>query len=319
MLRQPDFIPEPVSAIEKETPKELFKATLGFDFIFNHAPSGELRCFCIEINGQDTGVKGVEDIPKGEIDETHKVLANIRATTNPEMARRYKIGNEILADLHDKIFQPSDEAVGKIYEYLKKSMRAQPTFKHAHHNPDFIEEITRDKRLQEEYVPPEFWPRTWHAGESTNSSTGWWVLKPYWSRGGDGVRIASNKNLAEIVSSETEDVLERYVVQEFVESDGLSVRAQAMRLLMDFQYLSDGTVVPTFITAYQRIAPYAPTDWVTKEGKKVTNEDAFIVNRARGATSAAASEEEVALAKVVAEKIIHSIAEGYKAHLKQPK
>lgn len=318
MLRQPDFIPEPISAVEKEAPKELFKATLGFDFVFDYTPSGELHCFCIEINGHDSGVHGVKNIPKGDIDETHRVLAEIRATTNPEMARRYKIGNKILADLHDKIFQPSDEVVEKIYQYLAKSMRAQPTFTHAHHNPDFIEDITRDKRLQEQYVPPEHWPRTWHPGENPVSSTGWWVLKQYGSRGGDGVRMASNEDLEEVIS-QAGDALENYVVQEFVQPITIDDRAASMRLLVDFQYLSDGTIVPDFTTAYHRIAPYTGEEKVSADGKPITNDDIFIVNKARGAKSAAATEEEIALARDVAEKIIHNIAKEYKTHLEQTK
>ena len=65
-----------ISAVEKsneskESP-ELFRASLGFDFVFAKDKSGELHPYCVEINGHDTGVTGVQDVPSEQLPKIHR-------------------------------------------------------------------------------------------------------------------------------------------------------------------------------------------------------------------------------------------------------
>ena len=301
----------------KESPG-IFHASLGFDFIFSRDENNKLHCYCIEINGHDSGVRGVQDIPDDQIDKTHKIVAEIRATVNPEMRRKYGLANEILHDIHvTGEFAPSEEGKEKITRYINKSLRTAPTFTHAHHNPDFIEDITRDKRLQEKYIPKEYQPRIWREGDDPVSSTGRWIVKHFRSRGGDGVHVIPNDQFLEFIAQNKNEI-DKYVVQELLMSSGAQMvpesqgkRAASMRLLMDFRYLDGGTIAPDFITAYQRVAPYDTDKTKDDEGNKLTWEDAYVVNRARGATSAAASSEEITMAREAAEKIIKNIASAY--------
>ncbi|MBM3261670.1 hypothetical protein FJY93_04620, partial [Candidatus Kaiserbacteria bacterium] len=193
-------IRNPVEGKEGKESPEMFRASLGFDFIFTTDEKGVLHCVCIEINGHDSGVVGVQEIPKGQIDTMHKTVAGIRATEHPEMARKFKIANEVLTDIHSKEFTPSPEGLKKIHGYMKKSLKTQPTFSFAYQNPDFIEDMTRDKRIQERYIPEEYRPRTWHPGDNPSSPTGAWVVKYYDSRGGDDVHVVPNEHFPDTLS-----------------------------------------------------------------------------------------------------------------------
>src|SRR3989344_4779229 len=119
-------MPERIKRTEQGTPSqeskegvELFRATLGFDFVFTRDEQGNLRCFCIEINGHDTGVNGVEDIPKGQISEEVRKHAAERAKEDPEMERRYKLAAEINRDMKEGHFKPTPEGQERIYGFLR--------------------------------------------------------------------------------------------------------------------------------------------------------------------------------------------------------
>lgn len=58
--------------------KEFFRATLSFDFIFISNQKGEKGIKCIEINGEDSGIFGVLDLPKKKGDFLQKLFAEIR-------------------------------------------------------------------------------------------------------------------------------------------------------------------------------------------------------------------------------------------------
>lgn len=284
-----------------------------------------LRCYCIEVNGHDSGVGGVQDVPKGQMDSTQKILAGLRAEVNPEMRRKYAIANEIMRASQSGEFNHSPEAREKIEAYMKKILRTEPTFKNAYKNPDFIEDITRDKWLQEKYIPKEYAPHTWHEGESTKSKTGWWIIKRRNSRGGDGVHVVSNKEFGASFTKEV-DFIADFVAQEFIPSAGAEMmpesigkRAASMRLLLDFRYLENWSVQTDFATAYQRVAPYTASQEKSASGTMLENEDKFIVNRHRDAVAVAASPEEIEMARTAAMEIIQNIAAGYRKHLKREK
>lgn len=298
---------------ESQEGRELFRATLGFDFLFTRNEDGSLHCYCIEINGHDTGIKGVEDVPQEQIGKQYQMLAGIRAKENPEMSRRYDIANAVLRDMRSGTFQPTPEAREKIIGYMKKSLRAAPTAAHAYHNPDFIEDITRDKRLQERYIPLEYAVHTWHSGVSPVSSTGRWVLKRFDSRGGDDVHVLTNREFDELIENEEEPFLEdEYVVQEFLPPGGAEMlpgsvgkRATSMRLLMDFRVLDDGSILTDYSTAYQRVSPHEADDARFSDTRK------YVVNRAKGASSAGVSPAELELGRKAAEAIIRTITAAY--------
>src|SRR3990167_4265737 len=118
---------------------ELFSATLGFDFVFSKDQTGAFRCYCVEFNGHDAGVGGVKDIPDGQIDSQHKVMAQIRNHRNPKIEHKMRIAEEIIEDLKTGAFDASNDGQEKVAAFLHKSMDTNPLFTHAHHNPEFVE------------------------------------------------------------------------------------------------------------------------------------------------------------------------------------
>jgi len=85
-----------------------------------------------------------------------------------------------------------------------------------------------------------------------------------------------------------------------------------MRLMIDFQYMKDGSVKPIFESAYQRVSPYpSGNPKLHMDTYEHSREDVFVVNKANGAHSVAVTEEELKLARVAAEEIIQNIAKKY--------
>ncbi len=69
---------------EKKESQELFRASIGFDFIFVKDDLGRKMPLCIELNGQDTGVFGYTELEN--IDSTKRIVASIRTQFNQEYA-----------------------------------------------------------------------------------------------------------------------------------------------------------------------------------------------------------------------------------------
>lgn len=296
---------------------ELFSASLGFDFVFSKDEQGKLHGYCIEINGDNSGLSGVEDIPEDQIDPQHKLLSKVRNHRNSEYWRKAGLADGALQDLQTGFFDASEEAKKEIHSYIEKSLRKQQFFVHAYKNPPFVAAITRDKRTQENFIPPESMPRVYHEGESPLSSTGQWICKPIHGIQGDGIYVLDNEKFKrEFLGGPFVDIFAKeYIAQEFIRSEGaqrapnaLKGHAASMRLLLDFKYAQNDTIEIVFKAAYQRVSPYP------SEGLRANTfpQDAFVTNRARGAKSVAASGEEVSIASAIAEKIIHNIARGYR-------
>lgn len=292
---------------------EAFRATLGFDLIFVRGEDGEKQCYCIEINGEKTGVLGMEDIPEGQIDPMLKYMAKIRAEMNPKRIRKADLAEEIDAELN-----ASTLGTLKIHEFMKKSVEKEKLFEKSEKNPPFIEKLSRDKRLQQQYIPEGHKPREYAPGESPLSSTGYWICKAVHGQGGRDVYVLTNGEFARFLEAHTEDQ-NYYIAQEFLHAEGAELAPEefaenraSMRFLIDFRYMEDGTMEPMFQTGYQRVAASStrlPIDFQSRDERQ----EHAVVNKTTGALSFAASKEELDAAKVLAAYIIHNIAAAYKA------
>ena len=293
-----------IHSSESKESKELFRGSIGFDFIFTKEENGEDKIWCIEINGDNSGIGGVAELPEGTVDKTHQFLASMRNEMSHEAQRRVDLGVDILKDMESGAFPISDSAYGAIHNFVVRRMRHKPLQRLAEKNPKVINDIAADKRLQIDVIPKEFAPKTYRKGEPGISRTGYWILKPNLGIGGNKIVVMSNTSFrTQFRGSVYED---RYVAQELLESRGAE-RAEGefvgnpacMRLLMDFQYTSDGTVHPLFESAYQRVTPHS---------RRSTLENRYVVNLSRKAVAVPASEHEITLAHEAAVKIIQRLA-----------
>ena len=305
--------PRAYRKIESRESPELFRASLGFDFIFVEDADGVKQPYCIEINGSDTGVKGVQDIPKGDIPEMTRLFASIRSREDSEFVRKNHLGGDILTDLGTGDFPVSSDEVKKsIGEFVKASLAKHQMFSHAIENPHEIDIVTKDKRVQRDYIPEQYRPRAYRKGESTVSSTGYWICKPAFGVGGNGIFIVTSEELARVTADPTQaEAVAQYAIQECLDAVGADRAAPGMeqnpaslRLLMDFVYREDGTIETLYETAYQRVSQFG-TDHPRMLHSK---EEVRIVNKNRGALSAAASPRESELAHKAATEIIHALA-----------
>lgn len=293
-----------IHSSESKESNELFRGSIGFDFIFTKEDNGEDKIWCIEINGHDSGIGGVGELPEGTVDKTHQYFAKMRNEKDDDVVRRIRLGNEILNDMRSGAFSVSDKSYDSIWNFVVRRMKDKPLQRLAQKNPKFLEEIASDKRLQVGAIPKELAPRTYRKGDPGISRTGYWILKPNFGRGGNKVVIMSNTDFRiQFRGSVYED---SYVAQELIESRGAELaegelvgNPACMRLLMDFQYMSDGTVNPLFESAYQR---------VTAHGKRSSLENRYVVNLSRKAEAVPASEHEIKLAHEAALKVIQELA-----------
>ncbi len=190
-------------------------------------------------------------------------------------------------------------------------------------NPAFIEHITEHKTEQENYIPEEYRPTFWHLGENYISPHNAWVLKETSSRGGSRVYILTNsdfyKFLKDLTPLEVKGFEDRWIVQDFIPPQPAQLdedhpnNPASMRFLIDFIYREDGTIIPEFISGYQRVSPYSSKDFAKrKDGKLIDYKEVFVVNKSRGASSIPASDEEMHMARTAAEAIIQRLADGYR-------
>jgi hypothetical protein len=282
---------------------ELFRATIGFDFIFSNI-NGDKVPLCIEINGDGSGLKGVENIPEKDLTKEEREKVRVRMTHTEE---RLKLS--AYAESLDPITQSED-----IKEAWAKA-RSVPGFVHAFRNPKYISDMaSKNKGLQQDLIPLENRPRTYREGESPISRTGFWICKPVAGRKGQGIKIVPNEEFEEYFIKG--NLNESFIAQELIEACGADKALQSMkenpasmRLLMDFIYFENDRVEEIFTFAYQRISPLSAKEQTTTSHSL---EEIYVVNFARGAKAAVASEFEFASAHAVALKIIQNIAKHFK-------
>lgn len=287
---------------EANESNEKFRATLGFDFVFSLNEMGELHCWCIEINGEETGIHGAQDIPDAQLSKNQKAFLAVRMHTNEGVSRKYHLANGIIRDYSAGDF----DAISKedLVKYIKKSLRTVKNFKHANTNPEEVEALESDKGRLHEVVPRENLPREFHKGDTPVSSTGAWILKPLNGRGGQGILVMSSENLSAFVADGTYDEIlqTNFLVQELLDDYHIQMdgRRRSMRYLVDFRYMEDGSIQKDFAFGYNRVSP--------RSYKDPPGKDKVIVSKNYGASSEAATKKELALAQETADAIIHNIA-----------
>jgi hypothetical protein len=284
---------------EEKNMGELFRATLGFDFIFSSIDGNKIP-LCIEINGEDTGLKAVENIPEGDLAEDERERVRIRMTHTKE-----RIKLSAYAESLDLGSQSEDRK-----EAWAKARNVHG-FVYAFQNPAYIREIAgKDKKLQQDLIPSANRPLAYQEGKSPISRSGFWICKPIAGRKGQGIRIVSNEDFED--SFIKKGLNNKYIAQELVKACGaekalpsMKENPAALRLLIDFVYFKDNSVKEVFTFAYQRISQFSVKERATLS---TSLEEIYVVNFARGAKAAAASEFEFQSAHAVALKIIHNIA-----------
>ncbi len=245
----------------------MFRATLGFNFIFAIIDGAKIP-FCIEINGEDTGLKRVEKIPAGDLTTGELIRVKNRMIHTSERLELFKYAESISRETR---LSDSKEAWVKA--------RAAHGFVHAFYNTDFINEITDNKILQQEFIPKTNCPRQYKEDGFNISFTGFWICKPVSGRKGRGIKIISNSEFEDFIKTENSEGL--YLAQEFVKVCGddkyvanMKNNSASLRLLMDFVYFEDRSIEEVFTFSYQRI-------FISKKVK--------VVNLATGAISSISS------------------------------
>lgn len=294
---------------------EVFRASIGFDFIFS-MKDGKRRCYCVEINGDDSGITGVVNLPPGAIDTTRRLITDIRNRVNPD----YEAWHQRHARRIKAEFPERGERGRLLRERMMREIiaadRSTPYVPHAFQNAPFIRRVTSDKRALDALVPKEHRLRTYKPGESKESATGVWIVKPRFGPGGKGMHFLDNEEFEEFLEGLPEHdrkvpgSADEIVAQEFAVPTGADNaepdRPASMRLLMDFVYREDGTIDTSFEAAYQRVSPHST------ENENMRLEKVFVVNLARGAEPVPASDAELTMARAAAAKIIQKLAQQYK-------
>lgn len=292
---------------EKREQKELFRASLGFDFIFFLNEKGEKKALCIEINGQRTGVRGYAEVTS--VDKNSQFLAKSRMTVSHKKKEAIQLAKEKVQRAERAYI--SEEGVKQLAEEEKNQILSDVRlFEYAFENPAFIEDVANNKAKQEAFIPEEYRPRYWQ-GDGDISKTGFWIIKPNTSFGGRGITIVSQDELPKALANIREELgiiggETLFTIQEFYEALGaerapeeVAKNPASLRLLIDFQYLEDGTVRKIQQVAYQRVSP--------QETDRQNLEETAIVNFSRGAKAVEASREEIQQATAAAEGIIQNI------------
>ncbi|OGG58085.1 hypothetical protein A2765_06260 [Candidatus Kaiserbacteria bacterium RIFCSPHIGHO2_01_FULL_56_24] len=336
---------------------ELFKGSLGFDFIFFRDAEGVKHIRCVEINGEHSGISGIQDIPRTSHTYLEKIFATSRSRLSPEFQavieqepqpefqiptpqERLHEGREVIS----RFVAALDTADTKHEERIRNTKM----YVESNANPLFIEEISRDKSKQNAYIPSDIAPKIAHnlADMSTNTR---WMIKPNGGMQGNDIYLTDAKQISKIVKMmekdnvDSKELFSENVIQEFIEPLGadnaparLSNHPASLRLLVDFRYTASGDIEPMYIAGYQRVSPYS-TEGVAHtqndSGKPASSEyasgiepfeialaeDIYVVNKARGALSIPLSKEESGMAIEAANRIIRNLGEAYRSSLQKTK
>lgn len=306
---------------ESKEAKELFRATLGFDFVFEEQSDGIKKPICIEINGDETGIKGMRDLPKNSTTSVRRAITNMRSDVSPELKRKQPIARELFKNFkRGELYGSTDEVTKKIAGYVQQSLKREKFFTHAYTNSPAIELVAENKRLQQRYIPESNRPREYDEQHPQPSKTGLWIVKDNTGRAGINVFIVKEDELPGSIKAweakhPNESLRNEFIIQELIHSADVDEYAPdvqghpaAMRLLIDFVYMSDGSIRKGFEAGYQRISRY-PVQGV-RAGESPA--DVYVVNKYRGARSLPASRNEIESARIVAEEIISHIGSAYK-------
>jgi hypothetical protein len=318
----------------RENP-ELFRASIGFDFIFIQGEDGRRHIRCVEFNGDNSGIAGVQSLPSGAISKQQRYFAASRNR-----------GSHALEESHiqfDTLNEALVEAMGrrdtteindlqhKIGEHIKKH-KTIPMFEYAYKNPPFLNQLASNKTLQQAVVPPYLYPLTART-RSDLAPNKRWVVKPSDSVRGEGIYIMTTQQIQNVLllmekeELSPEDFFRDNSIQEMEMAlgaegaqDDLKNHPACLRLLVDFRYMHDGTIQLDNMAGYQRVSKYAP-DQLGNRGflpnkqfvmHPISLEDIYVVNHSRGASSVAMTDTERDGALAAAKEIIENLAKEYK-------
>lgn len=296
---------------------ELFRATIGFDFVFAPDKTGKKRCYCVELNGQESGTWGVAEIEG--VDNLRKVMTLSRNAFNPGR-QQLRVAIERIRGTLSEAERSKKSLKNTFLNMMEEDKQKMPLVAHAFVNPPEIETVAEDKALHSQVIPPEYRLRTYVEGESAEAGSGYWMIKPRAGRRGDSIRVVTNAEFASILAGDDillshDDLLRFNVAQEYVRAQGADLAPRgyegnpaSMRLLVDFRVLEDGTIHIVHEDGYQRVGPlpsrqYSPADTSMS-----------VVNKARGAKAVDMSKKEFDMAHEAALKIINNIAGYYEKH-----
>jgi hypothetical protein len=281
--------------------KPSIRATISLDIIFVLQRDGSKKPYIVEINGEQSGIKGYVQATrhtKGEKRLRH-ILGEIRARDNEAF---WSIERQLCAfgekiDLLIKDNSISKEGIKRAQQIIwphSQEMRNMKMMTHSNKNDWDVETLAMSKNLQPE-VLRELSPRTYVSGDSAVSSTGYWIIKPRGGVAGRNITIARNSSFQSIL--EDYDLNEAgFVAQEFHHAWKADFDTRpgnypaSLRVLIDFDYFARfDTVEPHAIFVYQRSAPepVSPEDMYSVHGS-----GKHVVNLSRGAIALEASEEE---------------------------
>ena len=286
----------------KEVAPGLFRATIGFDFIFTKDGDGNRRILCLELNGEDSYI-AVDEIENWDLDEATRERARKRMVYNPERVRRAKYAESLGPDVSPEIRKQAWAHTREVY-----------VFENAIRNEPYIKNLVNSKKEQASIIPFRYRPRTYAHGEFPVSSTGFWICKPSGGQRGKGIHILTNDAFAEkFIGTELE---ETHTAQELITALGADKAPEdikdhpaVLRLVMDIEYFEDDTIKELFTYANQSISPYSAKDAITDHSM----EDVYVITVAeRNAKAVTVSEQEFRMAHEAGVEIIRNIAKNIK-------
>jgi hypothetical protein len=217
--------------------QEFCRLTIGIDMgIQRNAKTDKREIYVYEINGNNSGNYELTPHYRQRINkyaeskeyrklrgEINSDVIDIVSNWNDFQALRsiYKIVSDVHLDGYlewrEEWAKKYPEEVSKIDHILVKATNV-PIYADANVNPFLTELMTRDKSYAMKHVvPKELQPKTWEPGVTTESTNGWWIMKPIYGYQGKGIKIISDKKLQYLVERNPK-ALEGYLVQEMIKS-----------------------------------------------------------------------------------------------------
>lgn len=226
--------------LEQKRNPEVFRASIGFDFIFHYDESGEIKCKCLELNGHNTGVFGVSEIKDGKFDKLKKILSSIRAQYSDEALRDNQYMRE-MAENRKIGWYPYDKRFhDRVNRYIAGSKYKRKIIKHSYTAPRNLEMIFGDKVLLPDLIPEEYRIRQFSISELSAqpfvlpkdiSSDDILIFKPALGIQGKGIGFSTAEEFQDVMNSNDEfrhAILVKYVVQKFIKSKGANRYAEQL-------------------------------------------------------------------------------------------